>query len=235
DLCLFADDTALLSQHRDTVQARENLQSYLQVLQKWLTRWRIAINTEKSAAIIFKNISLRRYPNNLRLFHNNIPWKTSTTYLGITLDKTLHYITHIKNSCAKFKKKLLYQIPILRRRSKLPLHLKRLVYLQYLQPLLTYGCAIWGSTYPTHIKKLQLLQNRALRIITTAPVFIPRRVLHDELQVESIPHTLRKLSSSFYNSLQNHHNPTINCLARPIHINSRRNYPNMAQFADNIF
>ncbi|GFT83941.1 putative RNA-directed DNA polymerase from transposon X-element [Nephila pilipes] len=130
---------------------------------------------------------------------------------------------------------MLHLIPLLRRNSKLSLRNKRLIYLQYLQPILTYGCVIWGSTYQCHIKYLQLQQNRALRLITSSPLFIPRRILHDELQVDSIPQTIRNHSRSFYNSLRNHHNPTINSLDRPIDANNRRNFPNMAQLAQSIF
>ena len=36
-------------------------------------------------------------------------------------------------------------------------------------PYLTYCNIIWTSTYPTHLRKLQLAQKRAIRIITKSP------------------------------------------------------------------
>ncbi|GFT57786.1 hypothetical protein NPIL_235501 [Nephila pilipes] len=82
--------------------------------------------------------------------------------------------------------------------------------MQNLQPILSYVCAIWGNTNQTNINKLQIHQNRDFRLITGAPVFIPRRILHDELNIETIPQLIRKLAIAFYNSLEDHEKPTIN-------------------------
>ncbi|GFU95220.1 hypothetical protein TNCV_733121 [Trichonephila clavipes] len=54
EVCLFADDAAILSQSHSPEAVRKNLQSYLGKLKKWLTLWRISVNTSKSQAIIFK-------------------------------------------------------------------------------------------------------------------------------------------------------------------------------------
>ena len=45
---------------------------------------------------------------------------------------------------------------------------KNLLQLYYalIHPLLLYGIIIWGSFYPSYLKKLKTLQNKALRIIT---------------------------------------------------------------------
>ncbi|GFU26222.1 hypothetical protein NPIL_19241 [Nephila pilipes] len=95
--------------------------------------------------------------------------------------------------------------------------------------------AQFGVRHIKPISNAKLIQNRELRIITNSPIFIPRRILHDELKIDSIPQTIRKLSSSFYNSLSNHPNPTINCLDRPINLDLRRNHPNSAQITPNLF
>lgn len=40
------------------------------------------------------------------------------------------------------------------------------LYYALLHPFLIYGIVVWGSTYPTNIKPLLILQKRAIRILT---------------------------------------------------------------------
>ncbi|GFU05335.1 RNA-directed DNA polymerase from mobile element jockey [Trichonephila clavipes] len=63
EVCLFADDAAIISQASNPVNVRTRLQTYLYRLKNWLRLWRISINTEKSKAIIFKKGQYRRKPS----------------------------------------------------------------------------------------------------------------------------------------------------------------------------
>ncbi|GFW76929.1 RNA-directed DNA polymerase from mobile element jockey [Trichonephila clavipes] len=45
-VCLFADDAAVLCNSITADQAVRTTQAYLSQLEIWLTKWRIAINTE---------------------------------------------------------------------------------------------------------------------------------------------------------------------------------------------
>ncbi|GFY16043.1 RNA-directed DNA polymerase from mobile element jockey [Trichonephila clavipes] len=54
DVCLFADDAAIIAQACNPDMVRRYLQQYLKKLQSWLRKWRIKINVGKSQAIIFK-------------------------------------------------------------------------------------------------------------------------------------------------------------------------------------
>ena len=52
-IATFADDTALLAVHRDLAIASQRLQSHLILLHDWFVRWKIHVNTAKSAHITF--------------------------------------------------------------------------------------------------------------------------------------------------------------------------------------
>jgi len=58
---------------------------------------------------------------------------------------------------------------ILNRKSTLEKKCSLLIQKQILRPLITYACPIWGKCALTHLKKLQIFQNKILRIITNAP------------------------------------------------------------------
>ncbi|GFX16445.1 RNA-directed DNA polymerase from mobile element jockey [Trichonephila clavipes] len=63
DICLFADDAAIIAQACNPDMVRRYLQEYLKKLQSWLRKWRIKINVGKSQAIIYKK---GHYRNRLR-------------------------------------------------------------------------------------------------------------------------------------------------------------------------
>ncbi|GFY16039.1 probable RNA-directed DNA polymerase from transposon X-element [Trichonephila clavipes] len=74
DVCLFADDAAIIAQACNPDMVRRYLQQYLKKLQSWLRKWRIKINVGKSQAIIFKKGQYRNRLRELKLFRNSIPW-----------------------------------------------------------------------------------------------------------------------------------------------------------------
>ncbi|GFW68397.1 probable RNA-directed DNA polymerase from transposon X-element [Trichonephila clavipes] len=186
EVCLFADDAAILSQSRSPELVRKNLQAYLVKLKKWLTLWRISINTSKSQAIIFKKGKYKNKLNPIKLSRNPITWCDEVQYLGVTLDKKLTYRSHILQTANKFRIKLHALYRLLSKKSKLNLDKKRLIYLQHQLPVLLYACQIWGNTANYLLDKLQVLQNQAIRTILNAPKYIPRIILHRELKITSI-------------------------------------------------
>ncbi|GFT55651.1 probable RNA-directed DNA polymerase from transposon X-element [Trichonephila clavipes] len=210
DVCLFADDAAIITQANTPENVRAKLQTYLYKLKKWLRLWRISINTDKSKAIIFKKGNYRRTPPPpLKLFRNQIAWFKKVDYLGVTLDSKLTFKDHLNKITCKFKQTLASLHPLIGKKSKLSLNRKRLIFIQYLQPLLTYACQIWGIAAEVHLNKLQVLQNKALRIILNAPIYVPRRYLHKELKVFSVNSRIKQLSRKFHDQTAHHINPTI--------------------------
>ncbi|GFX37019.1 RNA-directed DNA polymerase from mobile element jockey [Trichonephila clavipes] len=210
DVCLFADDAAIITQASTPENVRSKLQTYLYKLKKWLRLWRISINTEKSKAIIFKKGNYRRTPPPpLKLFQSQIAWYKKVDYLGVTLDSKLTFKDHLNKIICKFKKTLASLHPLLGRKSKLTLNRKRIIYIQYLQPLLTYACQIWGIAAELHLNKLQIIQNKALRTILDVPVYVPRRYLHKELKILPVNSRIKQLSKKFHDQTANHNNPTI--------------------------
>ncbi|GFV26417.1 RNA-directed DNA polymerase from mobile element jockey [Trichonephila clavipes] len=83
--CLFAKDAAILCNSITADQAVRTPQAYLSQLEIWLTKWRIAINTEKTNAIVFRKRA-QNMPQKLKLFDEQINWTYETTYLSLILN-----------------------------------------------------------------------------------------------------------------------------------------------------
>ena len=83
DLALYADETAIIATSLKPTLPFSYLESYLNVLQRWLSDWRIAINVTKRTEIIFARAG-RRFiqPRPLTLFGDPIEWVDTTRYLG---------------------------------------------------------------------------------------------------------------------------------------------------------
>ena len=51
----------------------------------------------------------------------------------------------------------------------MPIHVLKTIYYAHIHPHLTYCLPIWGSTHPTYLQSIFLLQKRAIRLITNSP------------------------------------------------------------------
>ncbi|GFU42662.1 hypothetical protein TNCV_178671 [Trichonephila clavipes] len=58
--------------------------------------------------------------------------------------------------------------------------------MQYLLTILTYASQIWGITANSNLDLIQVLQNRALRLILNAPTYIKRIHIHKDLKFPAL-------------------------------------------------
>ena len=94
----------------------------------------------------------------VKLFFLKLSWKYNIAYLSSKVSRSIS-ITQKSSFCL--------HKPAL-----------RTLYFSLVHPYLHYCISVWGSTYPTNLKRLVLLQKRALRIISkscydahTNPIF----------------------------------------------------------------
>ncbi|GFW38614.1 RNA-directed DNA polymerase from mobile element jockey [Trichonephila clavipes] len=207
--CLFADDSAVLSQGVQLKYTIKNIQHFLDKLETWLTHWRIAINVDKSQAIVFRKWGVIDPPFQLTLFDDYIQWVPVVKYLGLHIDSRLTFKKHIDYLSEKFWGRISLAISLVGRRSPLSLENKVILYKQILRPVITYGSPVWGAAAATHMKKVQVMQNKILRVMTNAPWYVRNDVIHNDLQMEPISNYITKLSRNVFKSIEFHDNPII--------------------------
>ncbi|GFX42633.1 RNA-directed DNA polymerase from mobile element jockey [Trichonephila clavipes] len=94
-VCLFANAAAILCNSITADQAVRTTQAtQLSQLETWLTKWRIAINTEKTNAIVFRKVRAQIMPPKLKLFDYQINWTFETSYLGLILNDNMTFQPH---------------------------------------------------------------------------------------------------------------------------------------------
>ncbi|GFT53705.1 RNA-directed DNA polymerase from mobile element jockey [Trichonephila clavipes] len=185
------------------------MQNFLDELQDWLTHWRIAINVDKSQAIIFRKWGVIDPPFHLTLFEDSIQWVSVVRYLGLHMDSRLTYKKHIDYLSEKFWGRIHLAISLVGRNSPLSLENKVILYKQVLRPIITYASPVWGAAAATHMKKIQVIQNKILRLITNAPWYVRNDVIHFDLHMEPISSYITKLARNVFRSIKNHDNPII--------------------------
>lgn len=199
----FADDTAILSSHKDPVAASQNLQTHLYRIEQWLKNWRIKVNASKSCHVTF-TLNRSSCPP-VKLNGDLIPQTNSVKYLGVHLDKRLTWRPHIEAKKQHIKIKLI-KLAWLLKNKNLSLECKVLIYKAVIRPIWTYGIQLWGSASASSIDVIQKVQNRVLKSITGAPWYFKTINLHKDLEIPLVKHVIATNLESYKLKLTMHPN-----------------------------
>lgn len=206
-IATFADDTAILSAHDDPVTASTNLQTHLNLLQNWLLKWRIKVNTNKSSQITFTNKRSSCPP--VTINNTPIPIKKCVKYLGLHLDEKLTWKAHIKAKQQQLKLKSKQMNWLIGKNSQLTLENKLIIYKAILKPIWSYGVELWGCSKPSNIKILQTFQSKTLRAMVNAPWYVSNATIHEDLKVPLIKETINHHANKYRNRSTDHNNHLI--------------------------
>ncbi len=141
----------------------------MKILSTYFRINKLSLNVAKSKLILFRSKN-RRISNfgPVRIDNSRLQVVNQVTYLGAIIDDRLSWIPHINSLCAKISR----QIGILRKLSfSLPIHILKLIYYSFIHCHITYCITAYGSAVKTNLHELQILQNRALKIIHKLPLF----------------------------------------------------------------
>ncbi|GBN90447.1 hypothetical protein AVEN_19184-1 [Araneus ventricosus] len=125
------------------------------------------------------------------------------------------------NITDKFLNKVYMIIPLIGRHSPLSQNNKVLLF----KPILTYSAPIWCITAKPLGGKIQILQNKIIRIMTNGPWYVRNDVIHKDLKIEMVEDHLKNISRKFFSQLQDHKNPLINGQVEYAHTNGKYPYP----------
>ncbi|GBO30595.1 hypothetical protein AVEN_201570-1 [Araneus ventricosus] len=87
--------------------------------------------------------------------------------------------------------------------SRLSLNNKLLIYLAYLRPILAYASPVWACTAKMHLHKLEVLENKTIRMITNARWYQRNIDLRLALKIPSLKEFIQNLARKFFSNIQN--------------------------------
>ena len=71
-----------------------------------------------------------------------------------------------------------------------------------IKPILLYASPAWTAVRKTHRSKLQIFQNKTLRRITNAPWYVRNKIIHRDLNIESIDSAILSASHNYKTSIE---------------------------------
>ena len=154
--------------HKRHVEAEINKQN------RFEKQWKIKTNTSKFAII---TVGFYKAPN-IVIDNTLIPYSLEAKLLGHTITRNNFYVKQIKKNTIKANAEL----KKLKRFRNLKIKLKIRLYKALILPLLTYPITPLNISSDTQIKKLQTVQNKAIRWIANEhwPIRCPVEIRQTE-------------------------------------------------------
>ena len=166
--------------HKDLNYLNNILNSELRKMSDWFNV-NISLNLTKTKYMIFKSRQNRHHPDvQLSLNSCSIERVNETVFLGVILDETLSWKSHISHVANKISK----LIGIIFRSSFYLLGTSlRILYYSIIYPYLEYCNLVWASTYSSNLCCIVLLKKRAIRILNESEFYAHTDPLFTKLNI----------------------------------------------------
>jgi len=164
---LFADDTTIYYSSIDLNGVISKITSDLENLTDWFRANKLSLNISKTNYMLFSNNNIK-VPDSmikLRLANTKLNRVNNIKFLGIMIDDKLTWQKHIEYMRNKISSGL-YAL----NKSKHTLEINHLksIYYALIHSHLNYGLLLWGSSAKTFLHKIEIMQNKSIRIITNS-------------------------------------------------------------------
>ena len=181
-------------------------------LYRWCLANKLSINKDKTNFVLFHNKS-KPIPENFDCIKTeNMPIKRAqmVQYLGLIVDENLHWNAHVDYVCmslVKFFGIFNHMKHFVSKRITCQL------YFSFIYSGINYGIEVYGSCVDEHLSKLQVMQNKLLKLLLKLDYHTSTSLLHYNMTLLKIAdiHTVNIFS--FVNECRAGRNPDIfkNC------------------------
>ena len=179
---LYADDTALYFRGDDPHQIENAIQSDLDLIARWLNSNKLFLNVDKTKSMLLSSKQSRFCHVDLQLQVDNkeIEPVSSFKYLGVMLDRFMTFHEH----GVYISKKVSQRLHSLSRTRKFMTQDTCLqLYKSLVIPLFDYCDTVYGILPTSDANHLQILQNKACRIILCRNRFAHSEDTHRDLSL----------------------------------------------------
>ena len=204
----FADDLTTMAHSPTAALAKDTLQVAASIVNSWCNTHNMSISRDKTVGVIYRqsNVSMEDKSENLfitcgdstvRLFESD-----SAKLLGVTLDRALVFDQHIGGVVKEARTRICQLRALANPTLGANLHALRCFYKGYVESVLLYAAECWWPiTSPTQRLRLEVLQRKALRVVTGLPHSTPTKDLY--LEADALP--LNNIIQARLASLQEEH------------------------------
>ena len=177
---MYADDTAVFYFGDDVDDVHLSLQHDMQSISYWMHHNRLSLNVKKTKLMMVGSRPKLRQtvPFNVSLNGESIDVVSKFKYLGLTLDPNLCFDEHIDSVVDKTTTKLgvLYKT-----RWLFDLGTAKMLYSALILPHFDLGNTVYSVAAQYQLKRLQVIQNVAARLILLTDSRVSTYELHERL------------------------------------------------------
>ena len=215
-LKLFADDTNGFIFEDNHTQLKKKIIKLLQNLFKWSEENKLTINTSKTCFSIFhrskdlvptflNSVKIPGSPNLITIKREKV-----SKYLGLYLDEQIsweHHLNHAEDGLLAKLTKVNNSFKMVK--HCIPEKNKKLIFNAYFLSKIQYGIELFGCADHKLIHKLQVKQNRALKILFNKDFYTPTKKLHADLNILTVSDIHKFTMAKFVYRQQNNKLPSI--------------------------
>lgn len=167
---LFADDTTVVYFADDITSIQNDIRNDLNIICKWLHSYKLSLNFNKSGFMFINKNQIKKNTDPIIIFNNTIEYQSTTKFLGLHLDENLNWKQHIEY----IRKHISPVLGVLyRARNFIQTKYLKNIYFALVHSKLQYLISVWGSTNVSHLKPLQIMQNKIIKCIHKLPYLEP--------------------------------------------------------------
>lgn len=195
----YADDFALYVTSNSIPIAVSKIQLALNSINSYFSVLNLTISTNKSKVILFRRGQERRTINiNVTIENNRLERVECVKYLGVWLDRSLRWRIHISDLQERVLKILnIFKVLSGSGWGVHPKHLRRL-YISIMRSRIDYASFLYDNSPKRYIKKLDNIQNQAMRIIGGFVRTTPIHAMENELSLHPLYLRRRYLAGKYW-------------------------------------
>ena len=159
----YADDTTLFSKGNNLDDLIDLTNNELVKIDKWVCANKLSLNINKTAFSICSTKAVTDV-RRVKIRNVEINLVNNFKFLGIIIDSNLTFSSHYQNICNKTSRS---SSVLSKLACYIPQPILRKLYQTMIYPHLNYGIEIWGNSCKTGIKRLQRIQNKCIKIISS--------------------------------------------------------------------
>ena len=161
---LYADDTAIITSNSNLDIAQQQARERFTKLYHWCVANKLSINNDNTNFVLFhmKNIPVPKHFDCIQTDVMQINRVNSIQYLGMLLDEHLYWHEHVDQICASLVKYfgIFNQI-----KNCVTLRISKQLYYAFIYSRIQYGIEAYGSCAKETMSKLQIMQNKLLKLL----------------------------------------------------------------------
>lgn len=181
----FADDVLIYTINRNIKSAETNINLALQQLNLFYSlNLKLKINSEKSSVMVLGNDI-----TSVKVLYNNkqIPLVNEKKFLGVIFDNKLTFKSHIDYICHNAMKGINIMRSLAGTFWGSDPNILSTIYKSLIRSHFDYSGIVYMNARPTFLKKIDVIQNMALRIISGAMRTTPIISMEVETCIEPLP------------------------------------------------